>query len=85
MSVYASAESELSAEEEKHVLLMASVLFTMAYNNHNQDSLDALERLMGVECRRLHDLGVEIPSEEFFSSPVVKVLRLTLDRASPDE
>jgi hypothetical protein len=85
MSAYASAESELSAEEEKHVLLMASVLFTMAYNNHNQDSLDALERLMGVECRRLHDLGVEIPSEEFFSSPVVKVLRLTLDRASPDE
>ena len=85
MSHYASVESDLSCKEKEHLLLMASVLFSMAFNNHHIDSLDALERLMGVECRRLHDAGIEIPSKEFFSSPVVKVLRLSLDREETNE
>ena len=85
MSQYASFESELPSKEKEQLLLMASVLFSMAYNNHHIDSLDALERLMAVECKRLHAMGIEIPSEQFLSSPVIKVLRKSLDREEAND
>ncbi|KAL3790431.1 hypothetical protein ACHAWO_007121 [Cyclotella atomus] len=84
MSEYASSEADLSKEEQEQLLLLASVLFTMAYNNHHQDSFEALNRIMMTECQRLYELGVEIPSEKFFASPVVRVLRISLDDESDD-
>eukprot|EP00956_Cyclotella_meneghiniana_P043415 scaffold269006_cov113-Cyclotella_meneghiniana.AAC.1 len=63
MKQYASSENELSREEQEHILLITSVLFTMAYNNHHKDSLEALEKIMSIECQRLHDDGVEILSD----------------------
>ena len=79
MISYASEEDQLSQGEKENLLLMASVLFTMAYNNHYQDSLELLEKLMSEECKRLHEMGIDIPSPEFFSSPVIQVLLRTIN------
>eukprot|EP00804_Cyclotella_cryptica_P017678 CCRYP_017153-RA/>CCRYP_017153-RA protein AED:0.11 eAED:0.11 QI:0/-1/0/1/-1/1/1/0/631 len=78
MARYVSTESELSVDEKQDLLLIASVLFTMAYNQGYNNSLESLEKLLEVECCRLHDAGILIPSEEFFASPVVQVLMLSV-------
>lgn len=78
MKQYSSAGRTLSCEDQEHILLIASVLFTMAYNNNNQDSLEALEKIMSMECQRLCEEDVEIPSDEFFSSRIVQTLLLSL-------
>ena len=67
----------ISPKEQEDILLMASTLFTMALNQ-GYDSTDSLRRMMDVECRRLQGLGLEIPSEEFFSQPVVQVILMSL-------
>ena len=70
-------KDSLSSTEQENVLLMASTLFTMALNQ-GYDSKHSLERLMDVECKRLRELGMEIPSEEFFSMPVVRLVLTSL-------
>ncbi|KAL7488711.1 hypothetical protein ACHAW6_014304 [Cyclotella cf. meneghiniana] len=77
MARYASAENELSADEKQDLLLISSVLFTLAYSQ-GYNCLESLEKLLEVECHRLHDLGIPIPSEEFFASPVIRVLMLSV-------
>lgn len=70
-------KDDISPKEQEDILLMASTLFTMALNQ-GYDSTDSLRRMMDVECRRLQGLGLEIPSEEFFSQPVVQVILMSL-------
>jgi hypothetical protein len=70
-------KEDLTTLEQENMLLMASTLFTMSlYQGY--DSIDSLRRLMDVNCQRLLDLGVQIPSEEFFEDPVVKTVLLSL-------
>ncbi|KAL9180859.1 hypothetical protein ACHAXT_011312 [Thalassiosira profunda] len=73
MLQYMSQREELSTVEQENMLTMASTLFTMALAR-GDDSQETLERLMTVECDRLSELGVEIPSDDFFASPVVRIL-----------
>jgi hypothetical protein len=77
MARYASTESDLSTDEKQDLLLISSVLFTLAYSQ-GYNSLESLEKLLDVECGRLYDMGIFVPSEEFFSSPVVQVLMLSV-------
>jgi len=64
-------------QQDEDMILMASTLFTMAmFQGH--DSSNSLMQLMDVNCQRLSDNGVEIPSEHFFEDSVVKTLMLSL-------
>jgi len=77
MLQYMTEKEDLTTLEQENMLLMASTLFTMSlYQGY--DSIDSLRRLMDVNCQRLLDLGVLIPSEEFFEDPVVKTVLLSL-------
>ncbi len=77
MLQYMMDKEVLNASERENILLMASTLFTMAlYQGY--DTTDSLRRLMDVECRRLGDQGIEIPSEDFFSKPVVQILIMSI-------
>jgi hypothetical protein len=64
-------------QKEEDLILMASTLFTMALFQ-GYDSSKSLLQLMDVNCQRLQDNGVEIPSETFFEDSVVKTLMLSL-------
>lgn len=64
-------------QTEEDLILMASTLFTMALFQ-GYDSSKSLLQLMDVNCQRLQDNGVEIPSETFFEDSVVKTLMLSL-------
>lgn len=66
-----------SQPEQEDLILMASTLFTMALFQ-GYDSSNSLLQLMDVQCQRLRDNGVEIPSEAFFEDSVVKTLMLSL-------
>lgn len=75
MAQVSLADEIMSSAEQEIMLLTASVLFTMALVR-GCDSKEALGRLMHVECARLSGMGVDVPSEEFYESPVVKVFLL---------
>jgi hypothetical protein len=70
-------QSSSSQPEQQDLILMASTLFTMALFQ-GYDSSNSLLQLMDVQCQRLRDNGVEIPSEAFFEDSVVKTLMLSL-------
>ena len=60
-----------SPAEKESMLLMASVLFTMALVQW-YDSKEPLTQLLDVECNRLNRMGIEVPSEDFYVYPVVQ-------------
>ena len=62
--------------DELHALLTAAALFAMARGQGFDDATASLERLMGVECDRLRGAGVEVGGDEFFASPVVRLLSM---------
>ena len=64
-------------QNQEDILLMASTLFTMALNQGYETAKDSLKRLMDIECSRLAQRGVSIPSEEFFEQPVVQTVLLS--------
>ncbi len=76
MLQYMTDESQTSNEKES-MILMASILLTQALHQ-GYNSLDMLHRIRNVECSRLANAGVEIPSEEFFQSAVIQVLLLSM-------
>lgn len=69
-------DNNLTTEERERMILMASILLTQALHQ-GYDSLDMLHRIRDVECSRLSEAGVEIPSEAFFQSAVIQVLLLS--------
>lgn len=78
MVKYMTEKDALTSDEEDDILLMASTLYTMAFNQ-GHDCMDSLRRLMNVVCERLYNRGVEIPSEVFFRHPVVQILVLSME------
>lgn len=76
MLQYMTDESLTSTEKES-MILMATILLTQALHQ-GYNSLDMLHRIRNVECSRLANAGVEIPSEEFFDSAVIQVLLLSM-------
>jgi len=77
MLQYMTARDNLSTKEAESIILMACILLTQALHQ-GYDSLDMLHRIRDVECSRLNDAGVEIPSDEFFQSAVIQVLLLSM-------
>ncbi|KAL7467590.1 hypothetical protein ACHAXS_007832 [Conticribra weissflogii] len=78
MVKYITEKDLLTLDEEDDILLMASTLYTMAFNQ-GHDCMDSMQRLMDVVCERLYGMGFEIPSDEFFRIPVVQMLLLSLE------
>ena len=70
-------DQNLTVEEKESMILIASILLTQALHQ-GYNSLDMLHRIRDVECSRLGDAGVEIPSEAFFESAVIRVLLLSM-------
>ena len=83
MHQYMSLQEDISPAEEEDMLIMASVLFALA-SAQGYDTEESLTRLMGVEYNRLNTMGIEVPSEDFFASPVVQVLMMFLEPAVAD-
>ena len=77
MFQYRIPKDNLNPVEQENMLLMASVLFTMALVQ-GYDSKEPLDRLMDVECDRLNTMGVTVPSEDYFASRVVQVLLMSM-------
>mmetsp|Transcript_15069 Transcript_15069/g.30527 ORF Transcript_15069/g.30527 Transcript_15069/m.30527 type:complete len:105 (+) Transcript_15069:387-701(+) len=73
-----STKDTLTSTEKDDILLMASTLYTMAFNQ-GHDCMDSLRRLMNIVCERLYIMGMEIPSEVFFRHPVVQILLLSME------
>eukprot|EP00985_Skeletonema_marinoi_P021667 scaffold13397_cov151-Skeletonema_marinoi.AAC.3 len=67
----------MSVKEKESMILMATILLTQALHQ-GYNSLDMLHRISDVECSRLNDVGVEIPSDAFFQSAVIQVLLMSL-------
>lgn len=77
MLQYMTKRDSLTTEQEEDMLMIASSLFTMAsFQGH--DASYSLQRLMEVNCQRLANLGVIIPSEEFLENPVTKILLMSI-------
>ena len=77
MLQYMTKRENLTTEQEEDMLMIASSLFTMAsFQGH--DASFSLQRLMEVNCQRLANLGVIIPSEEFLENPVTKILLMSI-------
>ena len=70
-------KSDMTEDDKEGMILMASVLLTMALHQ-GYNSLEMLHRIRDVECSRLNELGVEIPSDKFFQSAVIQVLLLSM-------
>lgn len=70
-------EDNMSVKEKESMILMATILLTQALHQ-GYNSLDMLHRIRDVECSRLNDAGVEIPSDAFFQSAVIQVLLLSM-------
>jgi hypothetical protein len=77
MLQYMTEKSNMTEDDKEGMILMASVLLTMALHQ-GYNSLEMLHRIRDVECSRLNELGVEIPSDEFFQSAVIQVLLLSM-------
>jgi hypothetical protein len=77
MLQYTTEMSGMTEDDKEGMILMASVLLTMALHQ-GYNSLEMLHRIRDVECSRLNELGVEIPSDEFFQSTVIQVLLLSM-------
>jgi hypothetical protein len=77
MLQYMTEKSDMTEDDKEGMILMASVLLTMALNQ-GYNSLEMLHRIRDVECSRLNELGVDIPSDEFFQSAVIQVLLLSM-------
>ena len=78
MHQYMSTKHKLNSTEQEDILLSASVLFTMSLNQ-GYDCTETLGRIMDIECGRLASMGIEIPSDEFFASPVARVLLMFME------
>ena len=72
MLQYMANKDGMNPAEQESMLLMATTLFTMALVQGSAETRGSLESLMGVECNRLSDMGVEVPSDEFHASPVIQ-------------
>ena len=77
MLQYMTEKSNMTEDDKEGMILMASVMLTMALHQ-GYNSLEMLHRIRDVECSRLNELGVEIPSDEFFQSAVIQVLLLSM-------
>ncbi|KAL7436155.1 hypothetical protein ACHAXM_005096 [Skeletonema potamos] len=77
MLSYITERDNLTPQEAESMILVASVLLTMALHQ-GYNSSDMLHRIKDVECSRLNDAGVEIPSDAFFQSAVIQVLLLSM-------
>lgn len=77
MLKYMTERDSLTTKKAEGMILMASVLLTMALHQ-GYNSLDMLHRVRDVECSRLNDAGVEVPSDAFFQSAVIQVLLLSM-------
>ena len=73
MCQYMKVKDDLSTAEQESLLSIAAFLFTVA-SVQGYDATLPLARLTDVECHRLNGIGIAPPSEEFFASPVIKIL-----------